>query len=477
MNIKNCSVIDDIKTYPDNFFNNIFADPPYHLGTKYCIDPVTGGYKIVGQSKDFMNKWEGITPEQWDIFFKEAFRVMKYGGYCALFGMEESGAILQYYAIKYSFEITQSLTWFNIQGFPKSLSISKALDKKQGLEREIIGSRKLLGKARKMKGNNFLVDKDTQETDSINFSIPTSFLSKKYDGYHGGIKPLKPSLETIYVFRKPLKGKSIVDDILEYENGNKSISPACVNIDGNRVSYENGDKPYSYPNGRGGQGFQGIESLSKNLDIPLEGNVSGRYPSQLYVDSNAAELLNEQSGILFSGELKDSYERHSDGGNGNTHGYMKGVIGDSREKSEGGASKALHICDYENEENMRVYFNSKVANGERNAGLNTFENNHPTVKPLSLLHKIFNLFKLPIEDQIVYIPFSGTYSEVIGVASTGVKEENIYGCELDSNYIEIGKARYEYWKENKFYFKDGKKPKTIRKKEVDKVEETIFDII
>lgn len=474
-NIKIGDVINDIKSYPDFLFNTIFSDPPYQLGTEYCIDPKTGGYAIKGASKDFMNKWEGITPEQWDIFFHEGFRVLKYGGYCCLFGMEESGAILQYYAIKNGFEICQSLSWYNIQGFPKSINISKSIDKKLGLEREIIGNRKLLGKARKMKGNNFLVERDIEETDSIDITIPNSDLAKKYNGYHGGKKPLKPCLEIIYVFRKPLKGKSLVDDIMNYEKGDNEISPSCINIDECRVEKKENDdygRSNAKSNGETNKGnfFNGLKS---NNDLNNYASPLGRYPSQLYVDSEAAELLNEQSGILKSGMLSPEH---------NIKVKPKGIYGELGtarvthlyEANEGGASRILHICPYENEEdNKIVYFASKVSPKERNAGVE--KNSHPTLKPMSLIYKLFSLFKLPIEDQKVYVPFAGTFSEVMGILATGIKEENIYPCEKNEEYVNIGKSRLEYWKKNKFSFRT-KENKTKNEETTKSDSQTIFDL-
>ena len=81
-------------------------------------------------------------------------------------------------------------------------------------------------------------------------------------------------------------------------------------------------------------------------------------------------------------------------------------------------------------------------------------NNHPTIKPLSLGFHIFNLFKLPIDDQVVYVPFGGVWSEVIPIIATGIKEENIIVSELSERYTEIGKARLEYWKKHNYYFKE-----------------------
>ena len=57
---------------------------------------------------------------------------------------------------------------------------------------------------------------EVEETKDGKFIKP--YIMKKYNSYHGGIAPLKQTLESILVFRKNLKNKSMVDDIMEYES-------------------------------------------------------------------------------------------------------------------------------------------------------------------------------------------------------------------------------------------------------------------
>ena len=81
----------------------------------------------------------------------------------------------------------------------------------------------------------------------------------------------------------------------------------------------------------------------------------------------------------------------------------------------------------------------------RNTGAN--EITHPTLKPIQLCKHVMTLFKLPDEvNQTVYIPFAGVFSEVIGIYKSGIKEENIYACEINTKWIKIGKSRFEFWK-------------------------------
>lgn len=79
----------------------------------------------------------------------------------------------------------------------------------------------------------------------------------------------------------------------------------------------------------------------------------------------------------------------------------------------------------------------------------------PGMTPASAMKKIMGLkpllFKLPV-DQRVYIPFFGAGSELIGFKAAGYSD--IYGCEIDPDYIQIAEARIKYWTKNGFYFKE-----------------------
>ena len=89
-----------------------------------------------------------------------------------------------------------------------------------------------------------------------------------------------------------------------------------------------------------------------------------------------------------------------------------------------------------------------------------------------------DLFKTPNrENETILIPFGGVFSEVIGAIASGFKEENLIAFELtnseDHPYIDIGQARYKFWKENDFFFQiEDKKDYAKKKKEADKKNDT-----
>lgn len=537
--IKNKNVFDDIKTYPDYFFNIIYTDPPYNLGSIWCVDN-DGKYKIKKKS-DFMNNWEGLDENDLDLFFKESFRILKYGGYCVLYGMDRQISPFTYYAIKNGFEVQQSLYWYNIQGFPKAADVSKMIDKRFNRERKVVG--KKTGRASKpmtdIRGGNITNGKPGS-IDCSDITEPNHDLAKKYDGYKYSVAPLKQVVETILVFRKPIKGNSILDDLIESEN-DKEISPSIINIDENRIKHinENDKSKVPQPIGNTGNTY-GFKNGKGRSGEYYESNDNGRFPTQLFIQCNCDSVIidgednppfeykeNEYTVKGFinkvkpnspsnyndsnkkiihtnpdcscyhldkqSGELKTGYitPEHQNNRNGKFMNNLKHPAYQGYNDS-GGASRILQQIKYEEGEFDLLMYNSKVSGKERNEGLeykvelnerekrgnnqatricidcgksdnginnhssckSGFEykqcspllNNHVSLKPINLNEKVLNLFKLPKEcNQKIYIPFAGTFSEIIGAIKSGYNKDNIYGCELNEDYYNIGLKRLEYF--------------------------------
>jgi hypothetical protein len=560
INVEQNDVNTDLKSYEDTFFNIVFADPPYNLGSKTYVDKSDGKIKFTGKAQDFMNKWT-FSHEDWKTFFEESFRTLKHGGFCILYGMDRQQPLIQYYAIRAGFEVQQSLYWYFISSFPKSADLSKNIDKRPNsyldkyrdfkiwLKSEIdenkksiktlieecgfdfthyyrtdiknqesFPSREKWETMKKVIGlssiwDNFIRYLNNNNTEERGFEDinrressqnvmpyigkilnkkPIDSLAQKYDGFKYSISPFKQVVETIMVFRKPTKNKSVLDDVYAYEEGDKTIHPAIINIDGGRVPT---DDFYDVRHYDKEDCFQNLDPKKTKFQVK-DRNSKGRYPSQMFLDEYCADRIDEQSGEMKSegkrnGEIKNTPARSWK--NSSNAGISRTDYNDS-----GGASRINHIIPWTEEEMDLLYYEPKVSKKERNAGLegmdNKFlatmgdgiskrehnpekggwvKNNHPTLKSIKLNQKIFELFSTPDIDNLkVYVPFAGTFSEVIGVLANGVKEENLYVCELSEEYTEIGKARLEYWKENNYDFKNLKTTRNGEKKsEQDKKEE------
>ena len=318
MKIENICALEKIKKLKDNSQDIIYADPPYALGSTVLIGK--DGKPYYKEARDFMSKWEMPDEKFWESFFQEANRVLKHGGRVLFFGIDRQLFLFQYYAVASGLEIKQSLYWYFISNFPKATDLSKQIEKRLGVKP--IGSEKPdFGLANADKGyntvHNKLIMPDTQ-TD----------LGKKYEGFKYSISPLKQVLETVMVFQKPTKNKSVLDDVFAYEDGDLSISPSVWGIDEGRVPSETTTDRIVKGNSRDNTVNIGNEFQTSSRDA----NTDGRFPSQLFIDKECASKIDEQSG------------------------------------EEAEASKILHHIEYLDEELDLVKYSPKVSTFEREIG-------------------------------------------------------------------------------------------------------------
>jgi len=393
-----------LKKQDDFSADIIFCDPPYGLGSEVIIKE--DGKPDYKKAIDFMDKWDMPTGEYWEEFFKEAFRVLKHGGYILMYGIDRQNFLFKYYAHLAGLQGRQSLYWYSINSFPKATDLSKMIDKFYGAERDVVGKKQAgigSGKTYGLPNN----DLNRHANKFVDITIPSIPLAKKYDGYKYSQAPLKQVVEEIMVFQKPYKTGSCLHDVLAMENGDNTITCGALDINGNRIPTKDNTK--SKISGWQSGGYVG-GILKKNYGIENQKDRElGRYPAQAFIDEGTAEILDKQCDC----------------------------------------SKILHKCNYKEGEFDIFNYNPKVSKKERNAGLDGFENvknNHPTVKPIALNEKILKLFKTP-NPQTILIPFAGSGSEVISAIRVGF--ENVKACEINEEYVEIAKARIGYWKLNK----------------------------
>ena len=419
----------------DNSQDIIYGDFPYALGSNVYIDPLDNKPKFKVQ-KDFQNKWDMPNHEFWEEFFKEAFRVLKHGGRILAFGIDRQLMLFNYYAVAAGLETQQSLYWFFIQNFPKAVDLSKQIDKKLDIERD----------------------------------IDTCDLSKEYEGYKYSIAPLKQSLETIMVFQKPTKTNTLIDDFILFAHGDNTISPNIWNIDHNRKEAE--DEEY-YNNFRLGHIMDSSKTLNLNISNSTSlPNENGRYPSQLFCNTQAAAHLDQQSGNLKSGAMKKGTIRQNELGNTYnkmaTYATLKEI-----NASSGGCSKILHHIDYLDEEIELLTYCAKVNDFERYAGAK--DNTHPTLKPIKLNKRIALLLKAPFPQNICF-PFVGSGSEYIGFDQAGYDTSLFTASEINSKYVSIAEKRIKFW-----HNRDIEKVKQIRKEVkasiVNEKEPSLFEYI
>lgn len=239
---------------------------------------------------------------------------------------------------------------------------------------------------------------------------------------HFGIKgfgtALKPAYEPIILAMKPCDGT--------FKQNAEKWGQAGINIDGCRI--ETSDQ-YSYPNGAGGNGFHGgVGRPPDGTRIDeVKNNPNCRWPANIIFDEEAGKILDEQSGILKSGEVKEYKRKSNDQYSGSFPDNTSISLANS-----GGAS--------------RFFYCPKASSSERNEGLYEFkltqQNHHPTVKPLKLMEYLIKLV-MPPKDGILLDPFCGSGTTILAAKRLGFEA---IGIEKNEEYSRIASGRVENFK-------------------------------
>ena len=124
--------LDVMKAMPDNSIDNCITDPPYGLSKEPDIAEVLtrwlAGDKYEHGGSGFMGKsWDSFVPgpEYW----KELYRILKPGGFLLVFAGTRTWDLMGIALRVGGFQIKDCIMWHHASGFPKSLSIDKAIDK------------------------------------------------------------------------------------------------------------------------------------------------------------------------------------------------------------------------------------------------------------------------------------------------------------------------------------------------------------
>jgi DNA modification methylase len=394
---------------------------------------------------------EGAKAQQaWhEAWAREALRVLKPGGHLLAFGGTRTYHRLACAVEDAGFEIRDCVAWLYGSGFPKSLDVSKAIDRAAGAEREVVGESSSNQPALKPgKPTTFVGGFDTSDRPwHLPITAPATPEAQQWDGWGTA---LKPAFEPIVVARKPLTG-TVAANVQAHGTG-------ALNVDGCRVGL---DEAEPAPSGSGNPAvgtnaygdFHGVE---ESVTPP-----AGRWPANVILDDTAGAMLDEQAGERPGGSFPG---RSAKGPKFNGTTYNGGEEYDGRLDTEprsmgdqGGPS--------------RFFYCAKASSAERNAGLDGFEkqaagvhdddayvwpvngdgsprgkkvepraNVHPTVKPIDLMRWLVRLVTPP--GGTVLDPFTG--SGTTGCAA--VLEGFVFvGCERDPEYARIAEARIKFW--------------------------------
>lgn len=195
--------LDVLRELPDNSIDSVVTDPPYGLSKEPDIEEVLTKWMA---GEDYEHRGGGFMGKTWDSFvpgpaiWREVYRVLKPGGHALVFAGTRTQDLMTISLRLAGFEIRDCIAYLYFSGFPKSLDVSKAFDKRAGAEREVVGYRNYTNQD--IRGNAY---NDTERTKGrkrlpATITAPATPLAKKWNGWGTA---LKPSHEPIIYARKP----------------------------------------------------------------------------------------------------------------------------------------------------------------------------------------------------------------------------------------------------------------------------------
>ena len=145
MNIIHGDCLEELKKLDDNSVDAVVCDPPYGLSnTKpQQVADVLKAW-VTGDTVSVPAKRGGFMGKDWDSFvpppavWEECMRVLKPGGHMAVFAGARTQDLMGLSIRLAGFEIRDTLGWIYGSGMPKSLDVSKAIDKQRNDKRETL---------------------------------------------------------------------------------------------------------------------------------------------------------------------------------------------------------------------------------------------------------------------------------------------------------------------------------------------------
>ncbi len=412
--------LDVLRTFADNSVDSIVTDPPY-------------GLSFMGK------KWDYDVPSE--VIWAECLRVLKPGGHLLAFAGTRTQHRMACRIEDAGFEIRDMIAWVYGSGFPKSLDVSKAIDKAAWAEREVVGIGAHCGLHHRGGVDSFTDDGWKAENRTGNYSILTTPATEAAKQWQGWGTALKPSLEPITLARKPF-ALTVAANVLKYGTG-------ALNIDGCRIGTD------EISNHGGGQNDMArIYGAGAGIPAMEAGSNprTGRWPANLIHDGSAEVLAIfpiTSSGLMTAGTVREAQDEPGSvcfgtyGGNAtsvNTPGdagsaarFFYCAKASAEDRNEG-----MHGFAQKQQDPTRKA-GDPGGDNPRNRGAQERSNCHPTVKPTDLMRYLLRLVTPP--HGVALDPFLGSGST--GKAAM-LEDLRFIGIERDPAYFAIACARLEH---------------------------------
>ncbi len=350
----------------------------------------------------FMNKgWDDDKGgrDQWVAWLtevmKEALRVLKPGGHALVWAIPRTSHWTGKALEDAGFEVRDVITHLFGTGFPKSLDISKAIDKAAGAEREVVATVKKTPSAHSENMHEgYRRPWAENHPKTMDITAPSTDAAKQWQGFGTA---LKPAAEFWFLVRKPLSERTVAANVLKWGTGG-------INIDGCRIP---GAIPV-VPQPRLNAGD--IYGLEKGGKGRVEGMVSrseGRFPANLILSEGTDKVLDESAGQSVAK-------------------FFYVAKASASEKNANLDTEETTVDDGRNIPIDNPFQRGKTAR----------KNTHPTVKAIKLMEYLVKLVTPP----------GGTVLDMfMGSGSTGVAAQSLgfsfIGIEREAEYLAIAAAR------------------------------------
>ena len=424
------NMLDMLDVIDKESIDSIVCDPPYELNF---------------MSKGWDNAGVSFQPDTW----RKCYEALKPGGYLLAFGGSRTFHRIACAIEDAGFEIRDTIMWLYGAGFPKSMNIGLAIDKKNGIKSKIIGK----GKS----GTSSRAYQSEETTTAGNYEIKQA--QNKWQGWGTA---LKPSFEPIIVARKPFKG-SLVDNIIEYGVGGINIDECRIGLNGEKAPKGSGnicnsgiEQKWGFK-GNGGNETSNLGRFPANTILTYDetdfDEVCSGFPQSKgcsKIDYSNVKKKNIYGGNSFQNsktQYSGVFQGYND--NGSASRYFYCAKASKKDRDEGldefeikGAKELLN-----REENSDgASWNGKYSSGNAYAGSGApKKNTHPTVKPTTLMQYLVRL--VTPNNGTVLDPFNGSGSTGKAVMYENKERNKNYkyiGIELTEEYLPIAKARIEY---------------------------------
>ena len=462
------NMLDMLEVIEPNSIDSIVTDPPYGLtsitkrfgkeDSAECQYGKDGSFARL--SKGFMGKeWDGSGIEYNVDAWRKCYEVLKSGGYLLAFGGSRTFHRIACAIEDAGFEIRDTIMWLYGSGFPKSMNIGLALDKKNGIDNRTGNIVKGVGS-----NNTNSMKNGLGESQEFASEYEERIAQNEWNGWGTA---LKPSFEPIIVARKPFKG-SLVDNVIEYGVGGINIDECRV---GNEVITQLQKDMTKYHGNKLGAGHHTQMSGITTQTI-------GRFPANTiltYDDTDFDEVCG--------------------GFPNNTASYRKGNRDSRKAMFDFGSQDKTNQGYTDSGSASRYFYCAKASKKDRDEGLDSFnqekvndgrqtpidnafqrgetlrKNTHPTVKPTELMQYLVRL--VTPNNGIILDPFNGSGSTGKAVMYENKernKEYKYIGIELTEEYLPISKVRIEYATQNTM-------TKEEKKEDISQDQTTIFDFV